>query len=62
MNKFLKIPLISLVGLFLVSCSNVQQENPLVNALLENGIDISLDSYSLNKEQAICIVKNVGNL
>ena len=62
MNKFLKIPLISLVGLFLVNCSNVQQEDPLVNALLENGIDITLDNYSLNKEQAICIVRNVRNL
>ena len=71
MNISLKTPFISLVFLFLMGCDSVQsvqKENPLVNALFKNGIDISNnidmnpDNYSLNKKQAICIVKNIENL
>ena len=80
MNISLKIPFISLVFLFLIGCDSVQsvqsiqKENPLVNALFKNGIDIfndtdinpdnymNPDNYSLNKKQAICIVKNIENL
>tara|TARA_B100001109_G_C18857495_1_gene472380 strand:+ start:1692 stop:2828 length:1137 start_codon:yes stop_codon:yes gene_type:complete len=77
MNISLKTPFISLVFLFLIGCDSVQsvqKENPLVNALFKNGIDISNDidmnpdnfmnpdNYSLNKKQAICIVKNIENL
>ena len=77
MNISLKTPFISLVFLFLIGCDSVQsvqKENPLVNALIKNGIDISNDidmnpdnfmnpdNYSLNKKQAICIVKNIENL
>ena len=77
MNISLKTPFIFLVFLFLMGCDSVQsvqKENPLVNALFKNGIDISNnidmnpdnyrnpDNYSLNKKQAICIVKNIENL
>ena len=71
MNISLKIPFISLVFFFSMGCDSVQsvqKENPLVNALFKNGIDISndidmnSDNYSLNKKQAICIVKNIENL
>ena len=64
MNKILKISLMSVASLFLLSCGSgsIQQENPLVNALLENGIDISPNTYSLNKVQAICIVRNLKDL
>ena len=74
MNISLKIPFISLVFLFLISCDSVQsvqsiqKENPLVNALFKNGIDIfndidiNPDNYSLDKKQAICIVNNIENL
>ena len=46
MNISLKTPFISLVFLFLIGCDSVQsvqKENPLVNALIKNGIDISND-------------------
>ena len=74
MNISLKIPFISLVFLFLIGCDSVQsvqsvqKENPLVNALFKNGIDIfndidiNPDNYSLDKKQAICIVNNIENL
>ena len=64
MNKILKISLMSVASFFLLSCGSgsIQQENPLVNALLENGIDISPNTYSLNKVQAICIVRNLKDL
>ena len=71
MNINLKIPFISLVVFFSMGCDSVQsvqKENPLVNALFKNGIDISNDmdmnhnNYNLNKKQAICIVKNIENL
>ena len=74
MNISLKIPFISLVFLFLISCDSVQsvqsiqKENPLVNALFKNGIDIfndidiNPDNYSLDKKQAICIGNNIENL
>ena len=64
MNKILKISLMSVASLFLLSCGSgsIQQENPLVNALLENGIDVSPNTYSLNKVQAICIVRNLKDL
>ena len=71
MNISLKIPFISLVFFFSMGCDSVQsvqKENPLVNAIFKNGIDISndidmnSDNYSLNKKQAICIVKNIENL
>ena len=64
MNKILKISLMSVASLFLLSCGSgsIQQENPLVNALLENGIDISPNTYSLYKVQAICIVRNLKDL
>jgi len=71
MNISLKISFISLIFFFSMGCDSVQsvqKENPLVNALFKNGIDISndidmnSDNYSLNKKQAICIVKNIENL
>ena len=58
MNISLKTPFISLVFLFLMGCDSVQsvqKENPLVNALFKNGIDISNDIDRALDNQSIIL-------